>query len=189
MVTPHPNAQATITTDLLVRPEIVRLIGLLRVHLGFPPEFFVRAVRPLLRALAAPESPHGDLTGSEDTREPEYRLHQTLTAACRALARRHAVWLPRGVPPEICGDGAPRWTYAVLVAAIAPDPRTGQSLIGQLPAPIYAWLQADPTLLAELSAVLDGAALPGSVLREPQRFLTPVPPCDPTLVRITAQAS
>jgi len=92
----------------------------LRAKLGLPVEFFERDIRSVIEAFAefvqllpATECHHHA--------QPGGLLAQALETAGLALDARRGQILPRGAAPEVIGEQAPRWTYAVFLAALLHD--------------------------------------------------------------------
>lgn len=106
--------------DLIERVGLERLIPLLRIRLGFPREDFALAAWPLIAGYAefvqllpvAGSKRYGGLGG---------QLYRGLAIGLRALEYRRGQILPRGAAPEIIGEHAHRWTYAVFAAALLRD--------------------------------------------------------------------
>ncbi len=104
--------------DMLIeRTGTKSLVDALRTKLGFPPEVFDEAVRPVIARFAefvhllpASEAGHHAQPGGLFTHAVE--------VANLALDLRRGQILPRGAPPEAIGEQAHRWTYAVFVAAL-----------------------------------------------------------------------
>ena len=105
---------------LIDRLELGNAIGVLRIKLAFPAEVFALAARPLIDGYAefVQILP---VQGSGRFGRPGGQLHRGLSTALRALERRRGQILPRGAAPEVIGDQAHRWTYAVFVAALLRD--------------------------------------------------------------------
>lgn len=105
---------------LIERTDLGRLVPLLRIKLGFPREVFALAAWPLIDGFAdfvqllpvAGSRRYGDLGG---------QLYRGLATVLRALDQRRGQILPRGAAPEIIGEHAHRWTYAVFAAALLRD--------------------------------------------------------------------
>ena len=106
--------------SLVQRTGVSHTANALRAKLGFPPEIFNTAVRPMLAAfvdfvqlLPASESHHHA--------EPGGLLAHSLEVANFALDYRRGQILPKAAPPEAIGEQAHRWTYAVFIAALLHD--------------------------------------------------------------------
>lgn len=107
-----------LTSDVLIeRTGTKLLVDVLRTKLGFPPEMFDGAVRPVIAAFAefvqllpASESHHHA--------DPGGLFTHTVEVVNLALDLRRGQILPRGAPPEAIGEQAHRWTYAVFVSAL-----------------------------------------------------------------------
>jgi hypothetical protein len=108
---------------LIERTRTRALIDLVRIKLGFPPEVFVRAVYPVIEGYAGFVQL---LPARESARHarPGGRLGHGLELALRALDHRRGQILPRGAAPEVIGELAHRWTYAVFVTALLCRVRT-----------------------------------------------------------------
>ena len=96
------------------------VVDALRAKLGFPPEMYDAAVRPVIDAFAefvqllpASESHHHA--------EPGGLFTHTIEVASFALDYRRGQVLPKGAPPEAIGEQAHRWTYAIFIAALLHD--------------------------------------------------------------------
>ena len=96
--------------DALTERTATRLlVEALRTKLGFPPEMYDAAVRPVIDAFAefvqllpASESHHHA--------EPGGLFTHTIEVASFALDYRRGRVLPKGAPPEAIGEKAHRWT-------------------------------------------------------------------------------
>ena len=105
---------------LIERVGLERLIPLLQIRLGFPRAVFALAAWPLIAGFAefvqllpvATSKRYGSLGG---------QLYRGLAIGLRALEYRRGQILPRGAAPEIIGEHAHRWTYAVFAAALLRD--------------------------------------------------------------------
>ncbi len=105
---------------LVARTHTGPLIELLRIKLGFPAEFFVTALMPVVERYSEFVQLLPAMESGENLR-PGGRLSHGLALAARVLDRRRARILPRGAAPETIGEHAHRWTYAVVVAALLHD--------------------------------------------------------------------
>jgi hypothetical protein len=157
--------------EVLKRSGLANLVVLVRVRMGFPPETFALAAQPLIERYAeyvqlesvAGLPRYGGLGG---------RLHRALATVLRALDHRRGQILPRNAPPETLGALAHRWTYAVFAAALlrdvggVPSANAARRFEGWVPELIQRWLREDAALVAELRAVLTGAADPSGAIAE-----------------------
>ncbi len=154
---------------IIARCGLAKLLVLLRVRMGFPPETFALAAQPLIDGYAELVQLR-PVPGSRRYGEPGGQLHRGLVAALRALDQRRGQILPRNAPPEMLGALAHRWTYGVFAAALLRDiGRENPGVAAQVfersvPPVIQAWLAEDPALTAELRAVLAGNADPSSAI-------------------------
>ncbi len=104
--------------DMLIeRTGTKSLVDALRTKLGFPPEVFDGAVRPVIAGFAEfvqllPTSEAGHHA------QPGGLFTHAVEVINLALDLRRGQILPRGAPPEAIGEQAHRWTYAVFVAAL-----------------------------------------------------------------------
>jgi len=105
---------------LVERTGSAQLVEALRVKLGLPAEVFEAAVRPVLarygefvQLMPASESHHHA--------DPGGLLVHALEVAGIALDLRRGQVLPRGAAPEVIGELAHRWSYAVFVAGLLHD--------------------------------------------------------------------
>ena len=107
---------------LIERVGLERLIPLLRIRLGFPREDFALAAWPLIAGYAefVQLLPR---TGSKRYGGLGGQLYRGLATGLRALEYRRGQILPRGAAPEIIGEHAHRWTYAVFAAVLLRDAR------------------------------------------------------------------
>lgn len=113
-------------------------IRVLQMKLAYPPEVFALAARPLIDAYAqlvqmlpdmgveAEVVVVVDVDVDVDVRAGRSaqlggHLQRALSLTIRALDRRRGQILPRGAAPEVIGELAHRWTYAVFVAALLHD--------------------------------------------------------------------
>jgi len=105
---------------LIERTGTAHLIDLLRVKLGFPMEVFDCSARPVIEEHArfVQLLP---VFGSTRHGVPGGRLLRSLETALRALDYRRGQILPRGAAPEVIGEHAHRWSYAVFAAALLGD--------------------------------------------------------------------
>jgi hypothetical protein len=156
-------SEAVSAQAIIDRCGLAKLIVLLRVRMGFPPETFALAAQPLIDGYAELVQLR-PVPGSRRYGEPGGQLHRGLVAALRALDQRRGQILPRNAPPEMLGALAHRWTYGVFAAALLRDiGRSNPDVAAQVfercvPPIIQAWLAEDPALMAELRAVLAGNA-------------------------------
>lgn len=157
--------------EVVERSGVANLVVLVRVRMGFPPETFALAAQPLIERYAEYVQLES-VSGSHRYGGPGGRLHRALAIALRALDHRRGQILPRNAPPETLGALAHRWTYAVFAAALLRDvgsePSADATRIfeGWVPELIQRWLREDAALVAELRAVLTGAAVPSSAIAE-----------------------
>jgi hypothetical protein len=157
--------------EVLKRSGLANLVVLVRVRMGFPPETFALAAQPLIERYAEfvqLESVPGSLRYGG----PGGRQHRALATVLRALDHRRGQILPRNAPPETLGALAHRWTYAVFAAALLrdvgsePSADAARQFERWVPGLIQRWLGEDAALVAELRAVLNGAADPSSAIAE-----------------------
>jgi hypothetical protein len=138
-------------------PDVAPEVALLRTRLSFPDETFSVIVRPLLMALSAEG---GDALPSRFGP----LLLRSIWFAPGVLAVRRDRVLPPNVPPELLGDLAPLWTYAVFVAAmLRPERGAGSEASARLfdvliPEVGRRWLGEDPGVSVALAEVLAGRA-------------------------------
>jgi len=157
--------------EVLKRCGVANLVVLVRVRMGFPPETFALAAQPLIERYAEYVQLES-VPGSLRYGGPGGRLHRALAIVLRALDHRRCQILPRNAPPETLGALAHRWTYAVFAAALLrdvgsePSADAARRFEGWVPGLIQRWLGADALLMAELRAVLTGAANPSSAIAE-----------------------
>lgn len=157
--------------EVLKRSGLANLVVLIRVRMGFPPETFALAAQPLIERYAEYVQLQS-VPGSLRYGEPGGRLHRALAIVLRALDHRRGQILPRNAPPETLGALAHRWTYAVFAAALLrdvgsePSADAARRFEGWVPGLIQRWLAEDAALVAELRAVLTGAANPSSAISE-----------------------
>ena len=157
--------------EVVERSGVANLMVLVRVRMGFPPETFALAAQPLIERYAEYVQLES-VPGSLRYGGPGGRLHRALAIALRALDHRRGQILPRNAPPETLGALAHRWTYAVLAAALLrdvgsePSADAARRFEGWVPGLIQRWLSEDAALVAELRAVLTGAADPSSAIAE-----------------------
>lgn len=90
--------------------QVAWFVNLLRVRMGFPREVFDRLVLPVVVGLCTAHESCGLADGV---------FVRRLAIAARALELRRGLVLPRGMPPELVGGLAHRWTWAVVMAALA----------------------------------------------------------------------
>jgi hypothetical protein len=153
------------------RSGLANLIVALRTRMGFPPETFALAARPLIEGYAEYVQLR-PVPGSGRYGGPGGQLHRGLVTALRALDHRRSQILPRNAPPEILGALAHRWTYAVFAAALLRGIGRGQPDDSMrvferwVPPIVQAWLGDDSALMAELRAVLTGDGDPSSAIAE-----------------------
>jgi len=156
-------------------------VNLLRVRTGFPREVFDLVVLPVVVGLCESPEP-GDMA------DPV--LVRRLAVAARALELRRGLVLPRGLPPELVGGLAHRWTWTVVMAALADafvnegdaaqSAATRWTRLEQVaPAEAMAWLREDPDVTEALWAFLSGdgdraGTLAGIVRRAETDVLGPV---------------
>lgn len=122
--------------SLIDQLHLVNAIRVLRIKLAFPPEVFALAVRPLIDAYAewVQLLPVGtSLVGRGCHPQAGGQLLRACVSAIRALDRRRGQILPRGAAPEVIGELAHRWTYAVFVAALLRD-------AGRVDAGLRVWI-------------------------------------------------
>jgi hypothetical protein len=157
--------------EVFERSGVANLVVLIRVRMGFPPETFALAAQPLIERYAEFVQ-LASVPGSLRYNGAGGRLHRALAIALRALDHRRGQILPRNAPPETLGALAHRWTYAVFVAALLrdvgsePSADAARRFEGWVPGLIQRWLGEDALLMAELRAVLTGAANPSSAIAE-----------------------
>lgn len=157
--------------EVVERCGVANLVVLIRVRMGFPPETFSLAAQPLIERYAEFVQLEA-VSGSHRYSGPGGRLHRALAIALRALDHRRGQILPRNAPPETLGALAHRWTYAVFAAALLrdvgskPAADAARRFAGWVPELIQRWLGEDAALVAELRAVLNGAADPSSAIAE-----------------------
>jgi hypothetical protein len=152
-------------------PAVARASARLRSGLGFPPEVFDTLVAPLLGGLAGCL-----LRGVRDVSGAARDRERALVFALRAVMVRRDRILPPNAPPEMVGEFAHRWTYAVLVAALLRSVETAgadglasrHDLI--VPEVGQRWLRQDQAVTAALADVLSGCPGPdnpiAAILRE-----------------------
>jgi hypothetical protein len=166
-----PERPALTANEVVERSGAANLVVLVRVRMGFPPETFALAAQPLIERYAE----YVQLEPVPDSLRyggPGGRLHRALAIALRALDHRRGQILPRNAPPETLGALAHRWTYAVFAAALLrdvgsePASDAARRFEGWVPELIQRWLREDAALVAELRAVLTGAANPSSSIAE-----------------------
>ncbi len=138
--------------------QIAWFVNLMRVRMGFPREVFDRVVLPVVVGLRE----------SREAGEVADRvLVRRLAVAARALELRRGLVLPRGMPPELVGGLAHRWTWAVVMAALADAfvmegdaagaGGTRWTRLDQVaPAEAMVWLREDPDVTEALRAFLSG---------------------------------
>jgi hypothetical protein len=166
-----PERPALCAQAIIDRSGAANLIVLLRVRMGFPAESFALAARPLIDGYAEFVQLR-PMPGSGRYGGPGGQLQRGLVTALRALDHRRGQILPRNAPPEILGALAHRWTYAVFAAALLrdvgsePSADAARRFEGWVPGLIQRWLGEDAALVAELRAVLTGAADPSSAIAE-----------------------
>lgn len=157
--------------EVLKRCGVANLVVLVRVRMGFPQETFALAAQPLIERYAEYVQLES-VSGSLRYGGPGGRLHRALAIALRALDHRRGQILPRNAPPETLGALTHRWTYAVFAAALLrdvgsePAADAARRFEGWVPELIQRWLREDAALIAELRAVLTGAADPSSAIAE-----------------------
>ena len=157
--------------EVLKRSGLANLVVLVRVRMGFPPETFALAAQPLIERYAEYVQLES-VAGLPRYGGPGGRLHRALATVLRALDHRRGQILPRNAPPETLGALAHRWTYAVFAAALlrdvggVPSANAARRFEAWVPALIQRWLGEDALLMAELRAVLTGAADPSSAIAE-----------------------
>jgi hypothetical protein len=157
--------------EVVERSGVADLVVLVRVRMGFPPETFALAAQPLIERYAEYVQLEA-VSGSIRYGGPGGRLHRALAIVLRALDHRRGQILPRNAPPETLGALAHRWTYAVFAAALLrdvgsePSADAARRFEGWVPELILQWLREDAALVAELRAVLTGAADPSSAISE-----------------------
>lgn len=136
--------------------RVAWFVNLLRVRMGFPREVFDRVVLPVIEGLRE----------SREAGEVADRvLVRRLAVAARALELRRGLVLPRGMPPELVGGLAHRWTWAVVMAALsdafvmerdaAGAGGTRWTRLDQVaPVEAMAWLREDADVTEALRAFL-----------------------------------
>lgn len=160
------SAQAVID-----KAGVANLVVLARVRLGFPPETFALAAKPLIDGLAEFVQLQ-PVTDSSQYNCSGGRARRSLVTALRALDYRRGQILPRNAPPETLGALAHRWTYAVFAAALLRDLGTEQSEVSirmfecWAPSVIHNWLGEDTLLMAELRAAFTGTADQSNAIAE-----------------------
>ncbi|HEY0858149.1 MAG TPA: TraI domain-containing protein [Albitalea sp.] len=165
------ESSALTAQEVLERCGVANLVVLIRVRMGFPPETFALAAQPLIERYAEFVQLEA-VSGSHRYSGPGGRLHRALAIVLRALDHRRGQILPRNAPPETLGALAHRWTYAVFAAGLLRDVGSKQAadvarrFEGWVPELIQRWLGEDAALVAELRAVLNGAADPSSAIAE-----------------------
>ncbi len=138
--------------------DVPWFVNLLRVRTGFPREVFDLVVLPALERVSA-SSASGATT--------DRLVLQRMAVAARALELRRGLVLPRGMPPELVGGLAHRWTWAVTVAALADviavegagSQREATTCAGferMAPSAAIDWLLEDTEATAALRAFLSG---------------------------------
>ena len=157
--------------EVVERSGVANLVVLVRVRMGFPPETFALAARPLIERYAEYVQLES-VSGSRRYGGAGGRLHRALATVLRTLDHRRSQILPRNAPPETLGALAHRWTYAVFAAALLrdvgsePSADVARRFEAWVPGLIRQWLGEDVALVAELRAVLTGAADPSSAIAE-----------------------
>ena len=152
--------------EALQTHDVPWFVNLLRVRTGFPREVFDHVVLPALEHVSA-SSASGATT--------DRLVLQRLAVAARALELRRGLVLPRGMPPELVGGLAHRWTWAVVMAALAeafpadgegkqPEAATCTGLERMAPSEAIDWLLEDPGVSAALGAFLSGGGDRGGPL-------------------------
>ena len=165
------ESPALTAQEVLERSGVTDLVVLVLVRMGFPPETFALAAQPLIERYAEFVQLES-VAGSHRYGGPGGRLHRALAIVLRTLDHRRGQILPRNAPPETLGALAHRWTYAVFVAALLrdvgsePSADAARRFEGWVPGLIQRWLGEDAALVAELRAVLTGAADPSSAIAE-----------------------
>ena len=197
------DSPALSAQEVLKRSGLANLVVLIRVRMGFPPETFALAAQPLIERYAEYVQLQS-VSSSLRYGGPGGRLHRALAIALRALDHRRGQILPRNAPPETLGALAHRWTYAVFAAALLrdvgnePSADAARQFEAWVPGLIQRWLGEDAALVAELRAVLTGAADPSSAIAElVERAATgarpaiamSVPPDAPELLSSAAEAT
>lgn len=138
--------------------DVPWFVNLLRVRTGFPREVFDLVVLPVLERTSA-------LSASGAT--ADRLVLQRLAVAARALELRRALVLPRGMPPELVGGLAHRWTWAVVMAALAeafpaddegqqPEATTCAGLERMAPPEAIDWFLEDPEVTEAVRAFRSG---------------------------------
>lgn len=136
--------------------QVAWFVNLLRVRMGFPREVFHRVVLPVVMGLR------------EAGAVADGVLARRLAVAARALELRRGLVLPRGMPPELVGGLAHRWTWAVVMAALAdafviegepsePSGTRWTSLEQVAPPEAMDWLREDADVAEALRACLADA--------------------------------
>lgn len=136
--------------------RVAWFVNLLRVRMGFPREVFDRVVLPVIEGLRESRE-------AGEVADPV--LVRRLAVAARALELRRGLVLPRGMPPELVGGLAHRWTWAVVMAALADAfvneggaagaGGTRWTRLEQVaPTEAMAWLREDPDVTEALQVFL-----------------------------------
>lgn len=127
VVVPDTDLPVLTFPALIERTRTASLVELVRVKLGFPIEVFERAVRPVIENYA-------DFVQLLPAPVSRYHAHpgglfaHALEIVLLALDYRRGQILPRGAAPEVIGEQAHRWTYAVFVVALLND--VGRNVAG-----------------------------------------------------------
>lgn len=138
--------------------DVPWFVNLLRLRTGFPREVFDLVVLPVLERVSASKASGANV---------DRLVIQRLAVAARALELRRGLVLPRGMPPELVGGLAHRWTWAVVMASLAeafpadgegkqPEAATCTGLERMAPSEAIDWLFDDPEVLAAMRAFLSG---------------------------------
>ena len=192
-----PSEQSVLSAQAVIdRSGVANLIVLLRVQMGFPPETFALAARPLIDGVAEFVQLQ-PVPGSRQYDGPGGQVRRALVNVLRALDRRRRQILPRNAPPETLGALAHRWTYAVFAAALLRDLGRDEShasmriFEGCVPTNIQTWLSEDPALMVELRDVLIGGTAPSGAIAELVERAAPGvrPPIVATVLPIAQTAS
>lgn len=174
--------------------DVPWFVNLLRVRTGFPREVFDLVVLPALESVSASSA-----SGAKTDR----LVLQRLAVAARALELRRGLVLPRGMPPELVGGLAHRWTWAVVMAALAetfpadgegqqPEAATCTGLERMAPSEAIDWLLDDPDVLAALRAFLsDGGDRGGplaAIIRRAEQDVLGARPVSPQVDGVSTDA-
>lgn len=116
---PVPDGELRVLTasQVIEHTRTARLIDALNVKLGFPARLVETGVLPVVHAYAEFAQMLPASTAREPTTPGGLFVHG-IEAAGIALDYRRGQILPKGAPPEVIGEQAHRWTYAVLIATL-----------------------------------------------------------------------